>query len=121
MVRPSFDSPDTLAVALLRSSGFSAEPPTAVFQLARRLGASHVVEGDIGPDDGRLGVRDDRVVITVNADATLERKRFTVAHEAAHLLLARSDLDLSRLRARPPFDDDERFCDRLAESLLMPA
>ncbi|HEV7769439.1 MAG TPA: ImmA/IrrE family metallo-endopeptidase [Solirubrobacterales bacterium] len=114
------DSVDKLAAWVLRQTG-TTKTPVPVDRLALRLGVDRIVRKPLDGDDGRVGVLDGRLVVWVRPDAPLVRRRFTVAHEIGHLLLADPSLDQRAIRRARGSDTEERFCDRFAEALLMPA
>jgi IrrE N-terminal-like domain len=115
-----FDELDELALALLRRAGIDTHP-VPVEQLALRLGADRVITERLEREEGRLELRGSEVVVVTSRDASAARRRFTIAHEVGHLVAADPRYDLRRLRERSGLRDEERFCDRLAESLLMPS
>src|SRR3954454_13146300 len=115
-----FDDLDELALALLRRAGVDTHP-VPVERLALRLGADRVITERLEREEGRLELRGSEVVVVTSRDASSARRRFTIAHEIGHLIAADPRYDLRRLRERNGLRDEERFCDRLAESLLMPA
>jgi Zn-dependent peptidase ImmA (M78 family)/DNA-binding XRE family transcriptional regulator len=61
--------------------------------------------------DGLSGMAGDRPVIVVNQKADIVRKRFTMAHELAHLLLKFQGTD----------KEVEKLCHAFASQLLLPA
>lgn len=58
-------------------------------------------------------------LIFVNTRGSVARSIFTLAHELGHVLVAEDALDSDPLAA--PGESRERFCDRFAAELLMPA
>lgn len=90
----------------------SNDSPLDPWQLAKVLGLT-VSERDMG-DDGRLEVDLVPPEIVVRRDAGRRRKRFTVAHEIVHFVLAAERFTASSQRA------EERLCDLLAASILVP-
>ncbi|MBH5336116.1 ImmA/IrrE family metallo-endopeptidase [Streptomyces pactum] len=77
---------DVAARALLQQFQISV-PPIDPYELARRLDVL-VVPQDLDDDvSGMLLRRDGHCVIGVNKSHSCERRRFTVAHELAHLRL----------------------------------
>jgi len=105
---------------LLRGAGIT-EPPVDVERLARHLGVDEIVSRRLDREEGRLQLRDSNALIVLNTDMSEARRRFTIAHEIGHLVLADPRFDLAPLCAKRSFRSEEHFCDRLAEALLMPA
>jgi uncharacterized protein DUF955 len=120
-MRSDFESVDQLALWLLSRAGVSPRPPVDVVALAYALGVSRLEEESLDGEDGRLEVRGDEIVIVVSTDASRVRRRFTLAHEVAHLVLFQPDIATGALRRRLRLEDEERFCDALAGSLLLPS
>ncbi len=116
----AFSGLEELATALLRRAGIDTFP-VPIEELALRLGADRVITERLEREEGRLELRDSKVVIVASSDATVARRRFTIAHEIGHLIVADPRYELRRLRECKGLRSEERFCDRLAESLLMPA
>jgi len=88
-------------------------PPIDVAELALRLGVSRVIARSI-QGDGRLETLARERVIVVDTDAGNARRRFTIAHELGHFLLAREEIRTLDFQA------EERFCNAFAAALLMP-
>lgn len=88
--------------------------PTDLDELARRLGVREVISAEMNAH-GELQQHADGFTILFAADQGPARRRFTLAHELAHVLVKRSAQHALRgLRL-------ERFCDDIAAELLMPA
>jgi Zn-dependent peptidase ImmA (M78 family) len=94
--------------------------------MARHLGVSDI-RGQRILADGQLRKEDGRLVMEVNEKASSGRKRFTIAHEIGHLLLANGgDFGCGTVRSRgftPKKDADpleERLCDFIAAEVLIP-
>ena len=106
------------------------EPPVPVQKLARGCGARIVlVPGNDDNIDGFLYRDGDEVVIGVNRDRAVVRRRFTIAHELGHLRLheqGQIHVDRGfRVRLRSGVssegtDWDEMEANRFAAELLMP-
>lgn len=94
------------------------QQPVPVEAIAHRFDVT--VRRDAIDEAGRIEVSKGRIVITLDSRAADYRQRFTLAHELGHLLLARPDLHLYGLRHESALVDEEMFCERFAESLLMP-
>ena len=72
---------------------------------------------------GRLLRENRQVVIELRADRDAARRRFTLAHELAHLTLDLSSNRQAVLHQRTPgarHAEEERLCDAIAAALLMP-
>jgi Zn-dependent peptidase ImmA (M78 family)/transcriptional regulator with XRE-family HTH domain len=82
-------------VAALERAGFVV--------VEHELGSRHIDAATLWSDGGRP-------IILLNADSPKDRRRFTLAHEVAHLLMHES-----------PSEADEGDADRFAAELLMPA
>lgn len=116
-----FRSIDALATWLWNWARLSQGPPAPLVGLARSLGATTVIYREGLPEDGRVEVRGTDIIVLVRSHRSLGRRRFTLAHEIGHLVLAQPNLRLAPLRRRERLLDDEQFCDRLAEALIMPS
>jgi hypothetical protein len=93
--------------------------PLDLVQVAAALGVHEI---SLMPDlveDGRLEQRSGTARILVSQRASVERRRYTIAHELGHLLLADPEGDVIARRMRSD-DDVERFCDAFAAALLLP-
>jgi hypothetical protein len=115
------DSADVAALVVARGLRAGAEAPVALAPVARRLRAEVRVE-PLGVD-GRLDVDDGRFVIRLREGGSWRRRRWTLAHELAHLaavrLVARFGGDPADLRDPRSWRALERFCDRTAADLLI--
>lgn len=109
---------DCLAQEHLNQAGLFPEPPIDVVDLARRLGVTDIRPAPL-VEDGRLDVEADSVRILLRGDLSPTRRRFTIAHEIAHLVIGNSDMRVAR-RAASPRDLTERLCDEIAASILLP-
>lgn len=86
--------------------------------LAQALGVSSISYVDL-VEDGRLETDGRLSRILVRASSNQARRRFTIAHELAHLLL--TDPGQAAVERRLATDNDvERFCDQFAAALLLP-
>jgi Zn-dependent peptidase ImmA (M78 family)/transcriptional regulator with XRE-family HTH domain len=88
------DGVDFDLVAALERAGFVV--------VERALGSRHIDAATLWSEGGRP-------IILLNADSPKDRRRFTLAHEVAHLLMHES-----------PSEADEGDADRFAAELLMP-
>jgi len=84
-------------------------------------------ESNLGTTDAHLTPTDRGFVIEVNAFATPQRKRFSIAHEIAHTFFnpvartyRRSGLAVSVSHKRPELLIEESLCDIAAAEMLMP-
>lgn len=99
-----------------------AKLPVAVEAYAAQAGAAIRSQTDLGPDEpGWSFENNGKHFICVNADDRLERQRFTVCHELAHIVLGlpsdHKGLPWWSYAKRPP---DEISCDVFAAELLLP-
>lgn len=114
------DAIDRLAADLLLEGGVSLHPPVDLSALARHMGIDEIAQVDL-LEEGRLERSSAGTRVLLRAGASAGRQRFTLAHELGHLLLAARDEPLVARRTLPDINDEERFCDRFAAALLMPA
>jgi hypothetical protein len=110
---------DDLAMQVLRDLKISSEPPIDVDVVAKHLGVVEISEARL-VEDGRLERTGTHSRILIRRGVHAGRRRFTVAHELAHLLLAEDTGDLIAHRARLAVGREERFCDQFAAALLLP-
>ncbi|HEX7289533.1 MAG TPA: ImmA/IrrE family metallo-endopeptidase [Conexibacter sp.] len=110
---------DAVAARTLRAHGFSGTMPVDVGALAYGLGID--AEEVEMAESGRLHPGPHRAKVYLNRREPLERRRFTLAHEASHWLL-RGPLPADELarRVRGGRVSEEYVCDKLAGALLMP-
>jgi hypothetical protein len=101
--------------------GNTLRPPVDIDALAARVGVRSICEEEL-LEDGRLIQRNGAASIVIRRGLPLGRRRFTVAHELAHLLLLAPEVDTIRRRqpARSAQDDVERLCDQIAASIVLP-
>ena len=85
--------------------------------LARKLGVTRIVEQRLPFEGGLLQLPDGELVIKLNSESSFVRKRFTLAHEIAHLLL---NTVPAHRGANRTDENLERTCDLIAAELLMP-
>jgi len=95
------------------------QPPIDVEYLVSQLGVDQVTEADL-IEDGRMVRSGDRTNIIVRAGLSRERRRFTIAHELCHVLLADTSSELVATRHIIGSDEEERFCEDFAAALLLP-
>lgn len=110
---------ERLAAAVFAERPAYAAPPVDVEGLARELGIESIT-GARMVEDGRLEQRGGRSWMLVRDDVRTARRRFTVAHELGHLLLADPKQEFVARRTLPGIDREERFCDAFAAALLLP-
>lgn len=112
------------------SKAFADYPPVDPTTIARKFGAEvRIVPGKRKPDGaledhGRLSVRERRWRIEVPLEISLERRRFSIAHEIGHILLfdavAEHPQLVQQLRSEKLWTRVERLCNIGAANLLMP-
>jgi len=86
--------------------------------LARKLGVTRIIEQRLPFEGGLFQLPDGELVIKLNSESSFVRKRFTLAHEIAHLLLNTVPAHRSTSRTDEAL---ERTCDLIAAELLMPS
>lgn len=111
--------PERLARWLFGSFGVAPRPPIDLETLAARMGIDQILDTDM-IEDGRLVQSRDRAVIHLRRDLNPRRRRFTLAHELAHRVLAHPQAPAVAYRRAGDGDDEERLCDQIAASILMP-
>ena len=111
--------PDQLARWLLDLCDVPTRPPVDLETLAARMGVDQVLETDM-VEDGRLVQGRDRTIIHLRRGVNAGRSRFTLAHELAHRVLAHPQAPVVAYRRAGDSDDEERLCDQIAASILMP-
>jgi hypothetical protein len=110
---------DALASWLLERCSVEQNPPIDLDRLARQMNVRDITEADL-VEDGRLVYSPGCVRIYVRRGLSMERQRFTIAHELAHLLLLNPGTEGIVRRTRPQADGEERLCDDIAAALLLP-
>jgi hypothetical protein len=110
---------DALASRLLDRCGVEQKPPIDLVKLARQMNVRDITEADL-IEDGRLIYSPGNARIYVRRGLSMERQRFTIAHELAHLLLLNPGTEGIVRRTRPQADGEERLCDDIAAALLLP-
>lgn len=111
--------PDRLAHWLFDSFEVSPQPPIDLETLATRMGIDQILDTDM-VEDGRLVQSRERAVVHLRRDINPRRRRFTLAHELAHRILAHPLAPAIAYRRPSRGDDEERLCDQIAASILMP-
>lgn len=112
---------DAFTLRVLREVGVRPEPPIDLELVARQLGIELRRERLDGAA-GLLRMTRDRPQVVVDTYARKARARFTLAHELGHYVLAKYPEEVVSIwRGQPSLRDPERFSDRFAESLLLPA
>jgi IrrE N-terminal-like domain len=89
-------------------------PPTDLEALQSKLKVVRTCAEDL-PFSGELRPADDGFVIAVAKQLSRGRRRFTIAHELGHALLATTGKNYPRAGK-----EVERLCDMLAAEILMP-
>jgi hypothetical protein len=85
--------------------------------LARNFGVEKILEERLPFEGGLFRAADGKLVIKLNTQSSLARRRFTLAHELGHLLLG----TIPGRRSKDHSDAVlERACDCIAAELLMP-
>lgn len=108
-----------LADRLVRAvQELGGDVPVDLEHLAMALGVSEIVRTSM-IEDGRTTWTAGRPRIELRADRSLQRSRFTLAHEIGHLLIARDD-SVARRTHGLEGDDVEKLCDWIAASILIP-
>ncbi len=85
--------------------------------LARKLGVTRIIEQRLPFEGGLFQLPDGELVIKLNSESSFVRKRFTLAHEIAHLLVNTVPAHRGANRTDEYL---ERACDLIAAELLMP-
>lgn len=110
---------------------FADYPPIDPIAIARKYGADVATisgnrkhDGSL-EDHGRLSVREQRWRIEVPWEISVERRRFSIAHEIGHILLfdavAQNPQHVQQLRSGELWAKVERLCNIGAAHLLMPS
>jgi hypothetical protein len=114
----TFDVDLTIA-SVLRAAGIDPTPPIDVVQLAQALGVDSITVDDL-LEDGRVCHGPSGTHIYVSEHINRARRRFTLAHELGHILLADPAEPLMAERSLPVRSNEERLCDEIAAAILMP-
>jgi len=110
---------DALASWLFQRLDVSPQPPIDLDALATQMGISEVREADMA-EDGRLEHDGRRGTVYLRQGLGRGRRRFTLAHELAHWVLAHPGSPSTAYRRVGSGDDEERLCDEIAAALLLP-
>ncbi|MDB5338837.1 MAG: hypothetical protein JWN70_4456 [Planctomycetaceae bacterium] len=109
---------------LKKAEQLVCDAPIDLHSFARCLGVAEIAPRVID-FDGYLARRPDgRLAIRFRADSTPARARFTIAHEIAHILIAKElgkEIQSPVARSYYRDDEEERLANRVASELLMPA
>jgi hypothetical protein len=105
---------EMVAERLFGSLGIDPVAPVDLERIAAGLGVDSVRAAEL-VEDGRLERRAGRIEILVRRDRSIARRRFTLAHELAHLVLGSPGPD-----GHGPSVREERRCDEVAAALLLP-
>jgi len=89
-------------------------------EIAARCGVQEVLEEPLPFDGGIFEARGGQTIIKLNSHAHHSRKRFTLAHEVGHLVLASATTARCALSCRRSLAL-ERTCNMIAAELIMPA
>lgn len=110
---------EAVAGQLLATTGVSTAVPVDPDAVASAL-VVQIVPADL-QESGRLVPTGSGPAILVNRSDPLPRRRFTVAHELAHLALLNPKVGgAAGADAARVFRSEEAFCDAVAGALLMP-
>lgn len=88
-------------------------------ELARHLGVRVRLERGLS-EDGSIATSAWSADVRLRAEARLQRRRFTLAHELGHLVLAEPEVMHAAESIATARLDVERLCDAFAAELLMP-
>jgi Zn-dependent peptidase ImmA (M78 family) len=119
----SASRPDAIALEYMRKS-----PPIDLMGLARDLGL-RIIYADLGDIAGKIEmVRSDpgpEFTISINAADNINRQRFTLAHEIAHFIKHRKQLEAGNIIDNATYrsllpEPMEWEANRYAAQLLMP-
>ena len=114
MARTGADNPIDAVAAFVGTFRKSSD---SLRDVAFRLGIDRVVEEGL-PYDGGIFESNGSLTVKLNSFAAPVRRRFTLAHEIGHLMIAK---DLSAAKGCTSSSKLERACDAIAAELLMPA
>lgn len=94
--------------------------PVDLDEIAKHVGVNAIDFVEM-IEDGRVRWTTDGPVIEINPSRPPDRQRFTLAHEVAHVVLGSGNGEIA-YRGAPHITelDEERLCDSIAASLLMP-
>lgn len=92
-------------------------PDQSLENLAHRLGVNRIAAESLPFEGGVFELPGGELVIKINSQSSVSRKRFTLAHEIAHLLL---DSVPAFRKAQGTDAALERACDAIAAELLIP-
>lgn len=110
---------DALASWLFQWLDVPSHPPIDLEALAARMGVDKVCETEMA-EDGRLETYGSHAIVYLRSGLHHGRRRFTLAHELAHWALAHPGSPKTVYRRIGSGGDEERLCDEVAASLLMP-
>lgn len=110
---------DLTVASVLRAAGIAPKPPIDVVRLAEALGVDTITVADL-VEDGRVTHDASGTHIFVSEHINRARRRFTLAHELGHVLLAGPGEPLKAERSLPVRSNEERLCDEIAAAILMP-
>lgn len=110
---------DALASWLFQRLDIPSQPPIDLEVLATRMGVDKIYETEMA-EDGRLEPDGLNAIVYLRRGLGHGRRRFTLAHELAHWALAHPASPKTAYRRIGKGGDEERLCDAIAASLLMP-
>ncbi|HWF49770.1 MAG TPA: ImmA/IrrE family metallo-endopeptidase [Solirubrobacteraceae bacterium] len=108
-----------LAECIMDAAGVAPDPPVSLKAIAAYLGVSSIREVDM-VEDGRLEQLAGQRRIYIRTGTAPSRRRFTIAHEFGHIVLAGREAEFIAHRSAATADPEERFCNQFAAALLMP-
>jgi hypothetical protein len=114
------DPVEALALRVLAETEVPFELPVPVERVAHALGVWEITPREMS-QDGFIEARTNRIVIAVRAGVPDTRRRFTIAHEIGHLVLANPQFEAASLLRERHWGGEEQFCDAFAAALLLPA
>lgn len=114
------------SLAFIYNLAETAGVPVDIGLLAKAAGVSRVVRAET-PGAGMLMREEGGITVVLNSADTIERQRFSYAHEIAHILTGTADRhninhvsDVSTFDALDDYRSSEAQCERIAAKLLMP-
>jgi hypothetical protein len=115
------DRAESLVAEVVREFRVDLTPPLNLASLTRRLGVDDI-RLEACREDGSVRRSGSSTIVVLRRDRSRQRQRFTLAHELAHLVLARDgDVEMAFRISAPRSTAVEQLCDNIAAALLMPA
>ena len=113
------DIADRIAEQVVNRAGVGLAPPVDLARVAEYLGVISIHQAAL-VEDGRLNQVAGSSRIYVRAGVAPSRRRFTIAHELGHIVLAGREKEFIAHRSAALTDPEERFCNQFAAALLLP-